>query len=292
MITVQLTGGLGNQLFQFAAAKALSIHHNVELALEVSSFYREELPDLEVPRNFEMYHFNGVAEKIINANKSLLEFHFLKERKIEKLLPNYKRRVYKEPHYHYDKKFFNASNNVFLKGGWQSPLYFLSIEEKLKEILTIKSSLINEVASLAEQFQNTNTLAIHVRRGDYLRKPIILNWHGVLGKDYYVKAFNTIRSKTTIDRVLYFSDDTDWVTEKLLPEIPGEIISNTVATSQYHDFYLMQHCKHNIIANSSFSWWAAYLNPNPNKIVVAPERWFNKAPLNTKDLYPQGWLKI
>ncbi len=294
MIAIQLTGGLGNQLFQYAAAKALSLYHKSELLLEVSSFYREELPDLEVPRNFELYNFTGVAEKLIQASEIQHDkkFSFLKERKIEKILANYKRRVYKEPFYHFDANFFKSKSSVFLKGGWQSPKYFNNYADIIKSTLQLKEATYSNVKAKAITLENTSTVAVHIRRADYLRKPIILEWHGVLGKDHYAKAFEELSKHTSIDKVLYFSDDPDWVAKELLSLMPGEIVSNEISSTPYEDFYLMQHCTHNIIANSSFSWWAAWLNPNPNKIVIAPHRWFNKAPLNTKDLYPEGWIKI
>jgi Glycosyl transferase family 11 len=294
MVGVQLTGGLGNQLFQYAAAKALSLHHKTELLLEVSSFYRAELPDLEVPRNFELYNFAGVEEKLIKAaeHQTNKAFSFLKERRIEKILPNYKRNIYKEPFYHFDENFWKSKPSVFLKGGWQSPQYFSAFDALIKSSLVLKDEMMGNVKQKAASLQNQNTVAVHIRRADYLRKPIILEWHGVLGKEHYAKAFEEINNYTQIEKVLYFSDDPEWVEKELLPMMPGEIVSNATSSNQYEDFYLMQHCTHNIIANSSFSWWAAYLNPNPNKIVIAPQRWFNKAPLNTKDLYPNGWLKL
>lgn len=294
MVVVQLTGGLGNQLFQYATAKALSIHHNTELLLDVSAYHRKELPDLEVPRNFELYNFAGVVEKLIQASEIQNEkqFSFLKERKIEKILPNYKRQVYKEPFYHFDANFFRCKQQVFLKGGWQSPKYFNNYADNIKSILQLKETTYNKIKPKALTLENTTTVAVHIRRADYLRKPVILEWHGVLGKEYYAKAFEVLSKHTNIDKVLYFSDDPEWVAKELVSLMPGEIVSNEVSFTPYEDFYLMQHCTHNIIANSSFSWWAAWLNPNPDKIVVAPQRWFNKAPLNTKDVYPEGWFKV
>jgi hypothetical protein len=294
MVIVQLTGGLGNQLFQYAAAKSLSLHHNTELLLDISSFSRAELPELEVPRDFEMYNFTGVSDKTINlsALKDSKKYSFLTERKIEALLPNYKRRHYKQPYYHYDANFFKSKNPVFLKGGWQSSKYFEKYHRQIIDSLQLKNNVIEAVKQHEIVVNKVNSVSVHVRRGDYLRMKIILEWHGIMEQEYYAQAFEEISKRTTIDKVFYFSDDPQWVSKELLPIMKGEIVSDTTTKNQYEDFYLMQHCSHNIIANSSFSWWAAYLNPNPNKIVIAPKKWFNKAPYNTKDLIPAGWLTI
>lgn len=287
MIITQLTGGLGNQLFQYAAAKSLSLHHQAELVLDISSFYRDELPDLEVPRNFELLNFVGIKEKFLKyepkgENKKLYD----------RFLPNYKKSTYKEPFYHYDKHFFKSKKNVFLKGGWQSEKYFIRIKDLLHSMLKIDTAIINPILEKAVSFSDGNNVAVHVRRGDYLRKPIILEWHGVMGKEYYTKAFDLLNSKTKIEKVFYFSDDPEWIEKELIPIMPGEIISGDITTNQFQDFYLMSVCKNNIIANSSFSWWAAWLNSNPGKIVVAPKRWFNKGPQDQQDIIPESWFKV
>lgn len=280
MITTELTGGLGNQLFQYAAAKALSLHHNTELVLEISSFYKKDIPVLEVPRDFELHNFKGVSEKFIQQQS--------KEKKIEKVLPNYKRSVYKEPFYHYDKNFFKCKKNVFLKGVWQSEKYFKPFIPQITNSLQLKESLVTSVLEKANTIQSEKSISVHIRHGDYLKNQAILNWHGVLEKEYYLTGIKKLMS-LGCEKIYYFTDDILWVENELNSTIPGEIISKNTK-SHYEDFFLMQQCQHNIIANSSFSWWAAYLNPNPNKIVIAPKNWFNKAPLNTKDLYPQEWM--
>ena len=143
MIIVQLTGGLGNQLFQYAAAKSLSLHHNVPLLLDVSSFYREKLPDLEVPRNFELTHFRGISEKIVNPDEIPVIIDFKKKGFLaEKLVPAYKKSIYTEPHFHFDKNFFKSKKNVFLKGGWQSEKYFQKYKREIHNLLQVKDNLV------------------------------------------------------------------------------------------------------------------------------------------------------
>jgi len=293
MVIAQITGGLGNQLFQYAAAKALSIHHQVPLLLEVSSFYRTELPDLEVPRDFELFNFTGITEKIISPEELASLIDLKKTTVLPKMImPAYKKDIYTEPYYHFDKNFFKSKKKVLLKGGWQSEKYFKSYEKEVRNNLHLKSALVERVIEKANALKIENSVAVHVRRGDYLRKKIIHEWHGVMEKDYYAKAFETLDSKTKNLKVYYFTDDTDWVSKNLLPLQRGEIVSGNIAQTHYEDLYLMSHCRNNLIANSSFSWWGAWLNEHTNKIVIAPKKWFGNGPKDTQDIIPEKWYKV
>ena len=293
MVIAQITGGLGNQLFQYAAAKALSIHHQVPLLLEISSFYRKELPELEVPRDFELFNFNGIAEKIISPEELSTLIDLKKASVLSRMLiPAYKKDIYTEPHYHFDKNFFKSKKKVFLKGGWQSEKYFKLYAKEIRNNLHLKNALVERVIEKANALKIENSVAVHVRRGDYLRKKIIYEWHGVMEKDYYAKAFEALDSKTKNLKVYYFTDDADWVLKKLLPLQKGEIVSGNITQTHYEDLYLMSHCRNNIIANSSFSWWGAWLNSYPGKIVMAPKKWFDKGFKDTQDVIPSEWIKI
>ena len=295
MVITKLTGGLGNQLFQYASSRALALYQNTELILDISSFYQEELPELEVPRAFEISHFRGIVEKTITQKDYETNEQYKKftSSVIEKLLPRHKRKIYKEPHFHYDKNFFQSRKDVLLKGVWQSEKYFSKYQSELREILQLKEDTIINVKSKGEELHKENSVSIHVRRGDYLRLPIILEWHGVLDVEHYNNAIELLQSKANKPlKLYYFSDDPQWVEENLCTIWPGEVISKNSQNTGLEDFFLMSQCKHNIIANSSFSWWAAWLNNNPEKIVIAPKKWFGNAPNDTKDLIPESWIKI
>jgi hypothetical protein len=294
MVIVQLNGGLGNQLFQYAAAKSLSLHHKVPLKIDISSFLREDLPELEVPRDFELYNFTGVCDDTCVLTKEENEeiLHFLKRKSLAKLLPNHKRKIYSEPFYHFDANFFKSRKNVILKGQWQSEKYFYPYREYFKDALVLKPELIQNCRAKADELQACNSVSVHVRRGDYLRKQIIFEWHGVMGKDYYKKAFDLLEEKIGPFKPYYFTDDPNWVNEHLLPLKEGELVTGFYTKSHFEDFYLILKCKHNIIANSSFSWWGAWLNNNPKKIVIGPEKWFDQGPKDTFDILPPEWIKL
>jgi hypothetical protein len=294
MITVLLNGGLGNQLFQYAAAKSLSVYHQVPLQMDISSFLREELPELEVPRSFELYNFSGIKEETCafspDENEEII--NFLKRKSLAKLLPNYKRRIYSEPFYHYDRNFFKSRKNVILRGQWQSEKYFSPYKDDLRNALQLKPALIQNCEAKAAEMKTTNSVSVHVRRGDYLRKQIISEWHGVMSQDYYRKAFDVLEKKIGSFTPYYFTDDPEWVRNQLLPLRDGELVSGFYTNNHYEDFYLISKCRHNVIANSSFSWWGAWLNNNPEKLVIGPVKWFDKGPKDSYDVLPDDWIRI
>lgn len=293
MIIVQITGGMGNQMFQYATGKALSLYHNVELKLDLEGYKREVLPELEVSRKFELPAFKNFSYK--EASKNEIEYFISANwvtKNLQRLKPPHKRKVYIEKQYPFDTNFFSANKSIYIKGYRQSEKYFLSYKDEIRNTYQLKAELIEEVVHFGQQLRNENSIAIHIRRGDYLRLPIISDWHGVLGIDYYSAALEIITTEIPDAKLYYYSDDPEWVQQELMPLYPGTIVSNIISKNHYHDFYLIQCCKHQVVANSSFSWWAAWLNPNPNKIVIAPKKWFNRAPFDTKDIIPPSWIRI
>jgi hypothetical protein len=293
MIIVQITGGLGNQMFQYATGKALALHHDTNLKLDLQSFYTDTWHELEVPRSFELTAFKNLEYKEATL-KEIQQFHtssFIGKR-IQKLLPRHKRKVYSEKEYPFDSSFFKAKKNIYIKGHRQSEKYFQPYKKEVCNIYQLKDELVSDVKELGKKLSYENSVAIHVRRGDYLRLPIILDWHGVLDESYYCTALNILNNQFPDLKIYYFSDDPQWVNQTLMPLFPGTIVSENISKTHYHDFHLIQSCKHQIVANSSFSWWAAWLNPNPEKIVIAPKKWFNNAPYDTRDLIPEEWLRI
>lgn len=285
MIIVHLSGGLGNQLFQYAAGRSLSLHHNTALRLD-DSFYRKdylrqcELSYFEMPLSFAT-----AAELQPYAKRNLLV------KITDRLQPAHQRSIYKEPHYHYDPSFFHAPATCYLKGYWQSARYFNRYSDVIRNDLTIKRQYVADVLDYASKLAAENSVSLHIRRGDYLDQTT-REYHGVLSMTYYQNAINLVANRIPDARFYIFSDDMEWVQRYLTIEQPCEYLSTQVTKSAIEDFFLMSRCRHNIIANSSFSWWAGWLNPNPEKLVIAPQQWFNKAHLDTRDLIPETWLRL
>jgi hypothetical protein len=285
MIIANISGGLGNQLFQYAAAKALALHHNVELKLDISHFEEKSL------RKFELDNFNcqpsiATAEELLPFRKKSIIY-----RAAQKLLPPHKRKPFKQPGFEYYPRFLEAPSNTYLKGNWQSEKYFMNIQDVLRSEFVVSPKLVAHLKNKSIEMENEHSVSVHIRRGDYLN-PSTLKYHGVLPVEYYKNAIAKIQSSGKDYKFYFFSDDIEWTKNNLVYDFPHEHISNVITKNHFEDFYLMSSCRNNIIANSSFSWWCARLNPNPEKIVVAPKKWFNEARANTKDLIPAEWFRI
>ena len=253
MIVTKLQGGLGNQLFQWAVTRYLSVKYNTDYNFELSYF---QLMDWELELNkfknikIEEYKYNGpVSLKIVTD----------------------------------DFNFKIIQDDSFLNGYWQSEKYFTEIDSLIREDLKIDDSLMNYIVN-KYPILNENTVSLHVRRGDYIKKS---NWHTIQNLDYYKKAYDIINDNSI--NVLVFSDDINWCKEN----IKFDNISYIEGETNIVDMYIMSLCTHNIIANSSFSWWGAWLNNNKNKKVIAPINWFGtQANLYTGDIIPKKWTTI
>ena len=290
LIIVQLKGGLGNQLFQYAAGLSLAAHRDVPLKVDVSLL---KSPDelIGTMRNFELQHLQNPPEVATENEISCLKNQHFFRKYFDKLRPSYQRSVYNEKRFHFDENFFSAGKNIYLKGYRQSEKYFRNIEEKIRDNFQFKKELIEDVIEFGQQLSNQNSVSIHIRRGDY-KNSTVLKYHGIITPSYYQEAIDLIISKIENPAFLIFSDDMDWVQNNLNFPKHATFVSGKISHTHYQDFYLMSQCRHNIIANSSFSWWAAWLNDNPKKIVIAPKKWFGNAPNDTKDLIPESWIKI
>ena len=288
MIIARLSGGLGNQFFQYAAAKSLAIYTNSKVGLDISFF--EESPD----RIFELDKFN-IDARVLDSNdiKNVFSikqnfFKSLFETKIN-LLNLLQKHTYFEKHFHYDDNFFQIKSPIILDGYWQSELFFQNYVNNIFSDLTfvVEPVIQEDVSQILKSFE---TVSLHIRRGDYAWNPEINKIHGICADDYYFKAITLLKKDNPELRTLVFSDD------MLEGNRIAALIENAIVIDSnedtYYDFFVMQKCNHNIIANSSFSWWSAYLNKNENKKVVAPLHWFADDSKNVKDLFPASWIQI
>lgn len=290
MIIVQLKGGLGNQLFQYAAGLHLAHHHNTEIKVDLG-LLKNPANETDTLRNYELQYLKhppliASEHEIKRLTKASIPFRF-----IDKLLPSYKRQVYNEKYFTYDVKFLQAGNNVYLKGYRQSEKYFLPIADIIRQRFQFQPGIIQTVQDFGNNLKTVNSASIHIRRGDYTKKTI-KHYHGVVTPSYYQEAMAILQTKVTDLHLYVFSDDINWVKEHIKFPIPATFVSNDISTTPYEDFYLMACCRHNIVANSSFSWWAAWLNDNEQKIVIAPKNWFTRRGPSAKDLLPSQWIVI
>lgn len=295
MIIVKLMGGLGNQMFQYAFGKALALKNKTELKLDVSALGDTLTPGTHTIRYFQLDLYNINA--VIASKEDLIKYQ---KGKIGKLLnmflfylPFKIQNLYiREPFFHFFKKALNVPSNSYMDGYWQSEKYFNTIREELIKEFTPAGSLSAETMRLAEKIRVTQSVSIHVRRGDYIADPLNIKRFEVCNESYYKQAMNTITGKVADPSFFIFSDEPEWFKKNIQTTFPVEYVTHNTGLSSYEDMYLMSLCKHNIIANSSFSWWAAWLNKNKAKIVIAPKTWFKDNSQNCKDLLPETWMKL
>lgn len=296
MIIVKLMGGLGNQMFQYAAGRRLAHVHNVPLKLDLSWF--NNIENVNTARRYELHIFNITAdtaspEEVALFKKDRLSaFPDLIKKIINAatLLQNSK--WIREKHYHFDPAVLELPDNVYLEGYWQSEKYFSDIERVIRKEFTVKIEPDPLNRQIADAIDRSEAISIHVRRGDYVLNPATREFHGICTLDYYRAAIEKIASHTQRPHFYFFSDEPEWVKENLSPGYPATIIDHNGPDKAYEDMRLMSLCRHHVIANSSFSWWGAWLCGNPEKIVIAPKRWFNKPDISTDDLIPETWIRI
>jgi hypothetical protein len=185
-------------------------------------------------------------------------------------------------------------DGVYLKGNWQSPKYFADIAEIIRNEFTLKKRLTEKSLRLAELIDSNESVSIHVRRGDYAQTSNGLQHHGVCGEDYYCRCVDHIRQGVKHPQFFIFSDDPSWAADNF-GHLEGSVFVDNDSHDACQDLWLMSHCKHNIIANSTFSWWGAWLNRHEGKIVLAPKQWFAEEvqfSMRTEDLFPSEWIAI
>jgi len=285
MIVVKLIGGLGNQLFQYAIGRQISLYHEVKLKVDIGDLLDRTPRKNFTFRDFELEHFNCKIETITRTELLFFKWiHWL----LSKIgLNNF---YWKETNFNYDDRFLSSScKSMYLEGFWQSEKYFSSIRHIILNDLKIIKGL-SEYTQLWElRIKESTSISVHIRRGDYIYNISANEFHGICSLEYYYNCIKIINAKFKNCSFFFFSDDIEWVKIKFSNLENAHFITSN---SNKEDLYLMSLCKHNIIANSSFSWWGAWLNTNENKLVFAPKKWFNDDSIDTSDLIPNSWKRI
>jgi hypothetical protein len=291
MIITQLTGGLGNQMFQYAAGRCLAYSLNTELKLDISLFRQDKLRDYDLSvfsiteafaADADLNRVRYPLPRTIKNPAKLLKWVIHNDAPI---------RFVKERQFHFDPAFFTIKDNVYLEGYWQSEKYFKKIEPLIRKEFRFRNTPGAQVQELSERIREGNAISMHIRRADFVTNPSANATHGACSVGYYQKAIEKISHLAKDPRFWIFSDDPAWVKKNISIDFPSYCISDH-HLKNYEDMYLMSCCRHHIIANSSFSWWGAYLGSYPEKIVIAPERWFKKTDKNTEDLLPESWIQL
>jgi hypothetical protein len=297
VVIARIIGGLGNQLFQYASARCVAERNGTELKLDISGFQNYGLRQYGLDR----FHITGrvatpddfrrVLGSRYGAKSWLRRIASLTRWNTLNLLP---RCAYvKERFYHFDQRISTIrKKDIYWSGYWQSEKYFSDIETTIRTELIPRDGLTEKSKEFAVLIENTESISIHVRRGDYVSDESNRAVMAQCGSSYYQRAVEYVAKRVKEPCLFVFSDDPDWVRENLLFDVPMTIVDRKGPERDYEDLRLMAMCKHNIIANSTFSWWGAWLNGNSGKIVVAPELWFKAGNYDTRDLIPSKWVKL
>ena len=292
VVISHIIGGLGNQMFQYATGRALSLRKNTELRLDISGFESYGLH-----QGFELNRIFMCPAGIASASDIDLLLGWQSKPLIRRLMARPRFAIFRretlavEPHFNYWPEINDLKADCYLAGYWQSEKYFSDAATQIRNDFTFKNSLSVRNAELAERIRQDNAISLHVRRGDYVKNPKTTATHGLCSLEYYQTAIQYVIDRVERPSFYIFSDDPAWVRENMKIEHPSVYVDHNHGAESYNDMRLMSMCKHHIIANSSFSWWGAWLNPSPDKIVIAPQKWFAKE-TNTRDLIPQDWMRL
>lgn len=292
MIITKLQGGLGNQMFQYALGRHLSIKNKVALMLDASAL---ETNDSNVTkREYGLSVFNIEASLATKNEVDWFKKYLFKKGKFwfwyNRIIANRSHYTWEE-HFNFEPWILGLKAPVYLDGFWNTEKYFKDIEDVIRKDFTLRKTLSEEGADLLSLILKAESVSLHVRRGDYISDPKTNTWLGVCTLEYYNQAINRMAADVRAPHFFIFSDDPAWAKENITPPFPTTYTSGNPEHPE-EDIVLMSNCKHNIIANSTFSWWGAWLNANPQKIVIAPKQWFKTKKMDTRDIIPESWIII
>ena len=275
-VVVNLMGGLGNQMFQYAIGKKISLEHNKELILDRTFLLRRDLDITH--RNFDLDIFN-INNKIVENFVVTNDYKVLDE-------------PFNAPDMTNSIKSINTNENIYVSGFFQKEYYFKDIRTQILKDFNI-SIQDDDIKKLESDILSSNSICINVRRGDYVTNQNTNNFHGFHGVEYISKSISEITKKIKNPMFYIFSDDIDWCVNNLKIDYPHFFVDHTYKGNKFSSYLkLMSSCKNFIIPNSTFAWWATWLNQNEEKIVYVPNNWFNVNYMNTDGLIPLNWNKL
>ena len=296
MLIVSVFDGLGNQMFHYAFYKVLKTKKK-DVKLDIVSTwnkYRLDHNGYELNRVFKI---NTDIATVEERNRFLKDFFIGRPLKKRDIIYRIKFKILKEKNlvYMWEKtketisynENYLKKDNIYFFSHYQTEKYFKSIENELRKDYKFPLLEDDRNKQILDKIKNTNSVSLHIRRGDYITST---SFRGICSLNYYENAIKTIHKNIKNPYFFVFSNDINWCRQNF--DIENIFfIDNNKGKDSYKDMQLMSSCKHNIIANSTFSWWGAWLNNNKNKIVVAPNKWFNNVE-GTCDIIPENWYKV
>lgn len=284
IVIAKLKGGLGNQMFQYATARAVALKNKAELKFDITdTFVNPDRPyrldtfaveaTMASPEEIQQFRRRWPLAKLFSRQNKQKNISYIKEKTTR-----------------FDPAVLKIKGSAYLDGYWQSEEYFKKIGDVIRKELAVKKTATGKNGSLLKLIQATESVCLHVRRGDYVTSKISNLSHGTCSPEYYQAAIKRLKKKLAQPHFFVFSDDLAWAKENLAIGDQSTFVGGNQAAPQ-EDLRLMSNCQHFITANSTFSWWAAWLSSNPKKIVIAPRQWF-RSMHDDRDLIPKRWLRV
>jgi len=294
MIIIKLTGGLGNQMFQYALYLKLRFMGK-EVKLDDLTEYEKTNPRPNMLWCFDSAYEAASREEIDRLTDGFMSISHRMKRK----LLGRKSLEYREADCNYDEQILKK-DPAYLTGYFQSERYFKDIEDRVRQAFSfshriwegLDTGLIQKLQNYRKRIDSSLSVSLHIRRGDYLDSSEV--YGGICTEEYYLGAVTYIKDRYPEALFFVFSNDTEWTADWIRRRYGGDesfvIVEGTDEDKGYLDLFLMSRCRHHIIANSSFSWWGAWLNPNKEKTVIAPSKWLNTQ--ECRDIYTEGMIKL
>ena len=282
MIVVKLAGGLGNQMFQYALGRINSIKYDKKLLLDLSFLLDRNQGDNFTYRNYDLDIFKLNVETIKETQPN------------ESFIP-----ISEPGHHPLNLQFLNlydyvpTNKNIYISGYFQKHEYVKDMKSNLLSDFQLVEELDEKAQKLQSSIVSTNSVCVNIRRADYVTNKNMTAFHGVYGKKYVDDGMSIINKKVKSPTVFVFSDDMEWCKDNLTFDCPHTFVGHEYKGNKFGGYlYLMTQCKHFIIPNSSFGWWAAWLSSNSDKIVITPQKWFQDPNMVTEGLKPSSWISI
>lgn len=295
MIITKLLGGLGNQMFQYAAGYSLAKRNGMPLKLDISALKKysrhagyqfEEIfsGHFEIADTFDLIRSLGLSGWKLRHQGIDVAAHkpFKKSTRIAQ----------QKTHNYWPELFSYSKNNTYISGYWQSSKYFRGFENELRQIFEIKTTLKGRNKEIAEKIHSEYSVSVHLRRGDYISNQNANKFHGVCSLDYYKSAIELMSNRYPNAKYYIFSDDIEFAKAEFQNDSKYTIVDGNNGVKSYLDMHLMSLCNSHIIANSTFSWWGAWLSQGEMKFVIAPKTWFAGSEDPIKDIYEDTWLQM
>ena len=294
MIIVRLNGGLGNQMFQYAIGRATALRHSTTLRFDLRGI------EDDTRRAYGLHVWRIAGEPASRMDVLRMRVLNKASRKLHPSAPYYKHPLIREREFPFDSNLLEAKRNCWLFGYWQSEKYFDAVADQVRADFTpaTKISIPSRAVEREILAAGNSSVFLHIRRGDYARDSNILEMHGTCSVAYYTRAADHIAQQVSDPRFFAFSDEPEWVRDNLHLPYRTTIVSHNRPGNafdvgrEHEDLWLMSRCRHAVLANSSFSWWGAWLNSERERIVIAPQRWVGTLKLDTRDLIPARWIRM